>query len=55
MHTLRDRPVLALVSEDICREAVVGCAQMIAASGNARLYVFEPTPCLSRCPPEKLI
>ena len=48
MHTLRDRPVLALVSEDICREAVVGCAQMIAASGNARLYVFESTTCLCR-------
>ena len=48
MQTLRRRLVLALVSEDTCREAVVGCAQMIVASGNARLHVAESTTCLCR-------
>lgn len=45
MHALRDRPVLALVTEGVYRQAIVQCAETIATSGNARLHLFEPACC----------
>lgn len=48
MYTLRNRPVLALASEDIHREAVVWCAWIIATAGGASLQVVEGSPCPNR-------
>jgi len=40
-----------MVSKDANRQAVVECAQAIAKSGHARLYVLEPaSACLARVP-----